>query len=62
MLAECAKVKGIWRVLSRTDILEKVKQYDAKLTNALQVFQVRFYMEILDIHRTNFNTGPGGAW
>jgi hypothetical protein len=42
VLEQCAKVKGFRKVLSRTDMLGKVKQYDAKLTDALQVFQVRF--------------------
>ncbi|KAF8258237.1 hypothetical protein EI94DRAFT_1155143 [Lactarius quietus] len=41
VLEQCAKVKGIRRVLSRTDILEKVKQYDARLTNTIQVFNAR---------------------
>ncbi|KAF8258242.1 hypothetical protein EI94DRAFT_1755231 [Lactarius quietus] len=41
VMEECAKVKGIRKILLRTDILGKVKQYDAKLTHALQVFQAR---------------------
>ncbi|KAH9024868.1 hypothetical protein EDB85DRAFT_1985586 [Lactarius pseudohatsudake] len=41
VLEECAKVKGFRRVLLRSDILTKVKQYDAKLTHAFQVFHTR---------------------
>ncbi|KAI9430483.1 hypothetical protein H4582DRAFT_1446813 [Lactarius indigo] len=41
VLEECAKVKGIRKVLLRTDILGKVKEYDARLTHAFQVFQAR---------------------
>ncbi|KAF8261708.1 P-loop containing nucleoside triphosphate hydrolase protein [Lactarius quietus] len=41
VLEQCAKVKGVRKVLLRTDILGKVKRYDAKLAHALQVFQAR---------------------
>ncbi|KAI0293192.1 hypothetical protein B0F90DRAFT_1764202 [Multifurca ochricompacta] len=41
-LSECVEVKGIKKVLLRTDILGKVKQCDAKLSHALQLFQVLF--------------------
>ncbi|KAF8257749.1 P-loop containing nucleoside triphosphate hydrolase protein [Lactarius quietus] len=41
VMEECAKVKGIRKILLRTDILGKVKKYDANLTDALQVFQAR---------------------
>jgi hypothetical protein len=36
----CAEVKGMKKVLLRADMLRKVKQYDGKLSNTLQVFQV----------------------
>ncbi|KAI0291649.1 hypothetical protein B0F90DRAFT_1823673 [Multifurca ochricompacta] len=46
-LQECAEVKGIKKVLLRTDMLRKVKQYDGKLSNVLQVFQARLSLTIL---------------
>ena len=39
-LKECAEVKGIRMLLLRNDLLKKVKQYDAKLSVILQVYQV----------------------
>ena len=62
VLEECAEVKGIQGILFRTDILGKVKKYDARLTHAPQVFQIRFKMIIFDIRRTNFFKDSGGAW
>ena len=40
----CAETSMIKRVLLRADMLQKVRKYDAKLSNILQTFHVRFYM------------------
>ncbi|KAF8256338.1 hypothetical protein EI94DRAFT_1824626 [Lactarius quietus] len=40
MMEECVKVKGVRKILLRTDTLWKVQQYDARLTYTLHVFQV----------------------
>ena len=40
----CAETSTIKRVLLRADMLQKVRKYDAKLSNILQTFHVCFYM------------------
>ena len=37
----CAETSTIKRVLLRADMLQKVRKYDAKLSNILQTFHVR---------------------
>ncbi|KAI0294296.1 P-loop containing nucleoside triphosphate hydrolase protein [Multifurca ochricompacta] len=46
-LQRCVDVRGIKKVLLRTDILRKVKQYDSKLSNVLQVFQANLILSLL---------------
>ena len=41
-LKENNKVGGIKKVFLRKDLLRKVKQYDSKLSNVLQTFQVSY--------------------
>ena len=57
-------MKGIRRFLLRADMLESVRRYDARLTHAVQVCQVRFKMVVLKIRGTksDFMIGPDGAW
>ena len=40
-LKQCAEKNAIKRVLLRADMLQRVRKYDAKLSNVLQTFQVR---------------------
>ncbi|KAI0292942.1 hypothetical protein B0F90DRAFT_1767144 [Multifurca ochricompacta] len=64
-LSECVEVKGIKKVLLRTDILGKVKQCDAKLSHALQLFQaklaVRTHLMQLISERTVDSSGNYGS-
>ncbi|KAI0289026.1 hypothetical protein B0F90DRAFT_1826865 [Multifurca ochricompacta] len=46
-LQQCADVRGIKKVLLRTDMLRRVKQYDSKLSNVLQVFQANLTLSLL---------------
>ncbi|KAI0297838.1 hypothetical protein B0F90DRAFT_1819046 [Multifurca ochricompacta] len=41
VLGECAKTRGIRSLLLRKDLFGKIKKYDARLANVLEVFQVR---------------------
>ena len=40
-LKKCAETTGLKRVLLRADMLQTVRKHDAKLSNVLQMFQVR---------------------
>jgi uncharacterized Rossmann fold enzyme len=40
-LKQCTETNAIKRVLLRADMLQRVRKYDAKLSNVLQSFQVR---------------------
>ncbi|KAI0247890.1 hypothetical protein BJV78DRAFT_1363890 [Lactifluus subvellereus] len=44
-LRECIKIRGIRRILLRTDMLRKIKQYDSKLSHILQTFQTRLALD-----------------
>ncbi|KAI0295408.1 hypothetical protein B0F90DRAFT_1820572 [Multifurca ochricompacta] len=46
-LQQCADVRGIKKVLLCTDMLRRVKQYDSKLSNVLQVFQANLTLLLL---------------
>ncbi|KAI0301733.1 hypothetical protein B0F90DRAFT_1816933 [Multifurca ochricompacta] len=45
-LRECADVRGIKKIILRGDMLRKVKQYDVRLSNVLQVVQTRLAFRI----------------
>ncbi|KAI0300030.1 hypothetical protein B0F90DRAFT_1926032 [Multifurca ochricompacta] len=45
-LRECADVRGIKKVILRGDMLRKVKRYDVRLSNILQVVQTRLAFRI----------------
>ncbi|KAI0302460.1 hypothetical protein B0F90DRAFT_1714996 [Multifurca ochricompacta] len=45
-LRECADVRGMKKIILRTDMLRKVKQYDARLSSALQLVQTRLAFRI----------------
>ncbi|KAI0247894.1 hypothetical protein BJV78DRAFT_1241576 [Lactifluus subvellereus] len=44
-LRECIKIRGIRRILLRTDMLRKIKQYDSKLSHILQTFQMKLALD-----------------
>ncbi|KAI0294611.1 P-loop containing nucleoside triphosphate hydrolase protein [Multifurca ochricompacta] len=46
VLGECAKTKGVRSLLLRKDLLGKVKKYDARLANVLEVFQAELLLDI----------------
>ncbi|KAI0294481.1 hypothetical protein B0F90DRAFT_1919668 [Multifurca ochricompacta] len=66
-LEECAETGGIRKVLLRTDILRKIKQYDGKLLNVLQTFQAklvldsRFALVVQDRKITTTHVGSADA-
>ncbi|KAI0297821.1 hypothetical protein B0F90DRAFT_859699 [Multifurca ochricompacta] len=46
VLGECAKTRGAKSLLLRKDLLGKIKKYDAKLANVLEVFQAELLLDI----------------
>jgi len=44
-LRESRKIRGIRRVLLRTDMLRKIKQYDSKLSHILQTVQMKLALD-----------------
>ncbi|KAI0291040.1 hypothetical protein B0F90DRAFT_441944 [Multifurca ochricompacta] len=48
-LKECAETGRVTRVILRADMLQTVKQYDAKLSNVLQTFQVSHGIEFIHL-------------
>ena len=46
-LKQCAETSTIKRVLLRADMLQRVRKYDAKLSNVLQTFQVRLDLSLI---------------
>ncbi|KAI0295624.1 hypothetical protein B0F90DRAFT_1141961 [Multifurca ochricompacta] len=59
VLGECAKARGARSLLLRKDLLGKIKKYDARLANVLEVFQAELLVDIRfaqiadrrDVHR-----------
>ncbi|KAI0297848.1 hypothetical protein B0F90DRAFT_1926773 [Multifurca ochricompacta] len=59
VLGECAKTRGARSLLLRKDLLGKIKKYDARLANVLEVFQAELLVDIRfaqiadrrDVHR-----------
>ncbi|KAI0289598.1 hypothetical protein BC826DRAFT_1177260 [Russula brevipes] len=45
-LKKSKDIRGIKKVLFRMDLLQKIKEYDGKLANVLQIFQVELTLDI----------------
>ncbi|KAI0295071.1 P-loop containing nucleoside triphosphate hydrolase protein [Multifurca ochricompacta] len=58
VLEECSKVRGVRSLLLRKDLLGKIKKYDAKLANALEVFQAELLLDIRFTQIADRRDGP----
>ncbi|KAI0288101.1 hypothetical protein B0F90DRAFT_1820622 [Multifurca ochricompacta] len=58
VLEECSKVRGVRSLLLRKDLLGKIKKYDARLANALEVFQAELLLDIRFTQIADRRDGP----